>query len=85
MTSTITSQTKIQVGLAITLVAAAGGLYLQVYILSERVQEKFISKELFSAEIGSLRREFELNSRLFDQRLTELKQAVAAIQARDGR
>lgn len=90
--STLTPQTKIQVGLAVTLVGAAAALYLQVDSvgdalrhdvsdLSDRVEARYISKELFSAEMASMRRESEMNVRTLGEKLTELKADVSALKA----
>lgn len=93
--TTLTPHTKIQVGLAVTLVASAGALYLQVYNLggalrneigglADRVEGRYISKELFQAEMGSLRRETDQNVARLSEKLTELKNDLAAIKANAG-
>ena len=92
---TLSSQTKIQVGLAITLVCAALGLYALVYntgedmkaglgVLSDKVEERYISKELFSAQFEAAKRETDLNLRMLNDKLSELKSEVAALRAVTG-
>lgn len=91
----ISSQTKIQVGLAVTLVAAATGLYALVYTTSDslkqevsglaaKVEERYISKELFSAQFEALKRETDLQLRSLGDKLTEVRAEVAALRAVTG-
>jgi hypothetical protein len=90
--TTITSHTKIQVGLAVALVTAAGGLFFQIYSvgqslrheladLGDKVETRYISKELFSAEMAAMRRESDLNVRTLADKLTELRSEVSAIKS----
>lgn len=115
---TLSPQTRIQVGLAITLVVSAVSLFGLVVsmrqdlteqstalradftvqsaaleqrltsameVLGGKIETRYISKELFSAEFGSLRREQEIFSNAQRQQNSELKAAVAALQAGGGR
>jgi hypothetical protein len=87
---TLTPQTKIQVGLAVTLVCSAVGLYALVWntgegmkagldVLSGKVEERYISKELFNAQFEALKRETDLNLRTLNEKLSEVKSEVAAL------
>jgi hypothetical protein len=90
--TTLTPQTKIQVGLAVTLVASAVGLYALVYNtgdalkrevkeLSGTVAERYISKELFVSEFSAMKRETELQLRTLSDRLSDLRAEVAALKS----
>jgi hypothetical protein len=93
--ATISPQTKIQVGLAITLVCAALGLYALVYTtgesvrmemkgLSKTVEERYISKELFTSEFSAMKRETDIQLRILSDKVTDLKSEVSALRAVTG-
>lgn len=88
-TGTLSSQTKIQVGLAITLICAAGGLYAMVYTmndalraeltrLGEKIETRYISRELFDAKFDALAAQNDAKAATLSKELSELKSEVRA-------
>jgi hypothetical protein len=93
--TTITGSSKIQLTLAVSLLLAAIGLYPAVYAagggvkeqmvaLAEKVEERYISKELFNARFESMQRESDVNLRAMRDSISELKAEVAALRAVSG-
>lgn len=98
---TLTPQTKIQVGLAVTLVGAAAAMFMMIYNMKEslvsridaqgtkmsgelseltsKIDQRYIPRELFTSEIGSLRREREAQFKSFDQKLDMQAQRLSEV------
>lgn len=74
-------QSKIQVTLAIALVTAAIALYKEMGALGDKIEARYISKELFQAEIGSLRRERAIEFKAFGEKLDAYGDKLSEVKA----
>jgi len=69
---TITSNSKIQIGVAL---AIFGGL-LTIVGMVYRMSSDFVTKELFQAELGAMRRESFLQFDSLNRRISDLSTAL---------
>jgi len=90
MTMALSRESSIQLGLALGLVGATWILYEKIDSVKDatlkQMSESYVTKELFTSAVSSMKREVELQLGPLARDVSDLKAAVAALsKTQDGR